>query len=80
MYVVWLIDKFIHFSYQIIHIVQKMLTLTDSTANWLKKTANHLKGSVRRIFMAEVVQELGYGGATAAEEKQGNNPKRGKRA
>ncbi len=46
-----------------------MLTFSDSTIDWLKKTANHLKGSVRRIFMAKTVQQLGYGGASAAEKK-----------
>ena len=50
-----------------------MLVLTDDIIDWLKNTTNHLKGSVRRIFMAETVQQLGYGGASAAEEKLGWN-------
>ena len=50
-----------------------MLTLTDSTIDWLKKTANQLKGSVCRIFMAKTVRQSGYGGASAAEKKLGWN-------
>lgn len=50
-----------------------MLKLTDSTAKWLNNTAEQLTGSARRIFMAETVQQLGYGGASAAEEKLGWN-------
>ena len=48
-----------------------MLKLTDSTIKWLKDTAEQLKGSARRIFMAETVQQLGYGGASAAQDKLG---------
>jgi hypothetical protein len=50
-----------------------MLKLTDSTVKWLKNTADQLKGSARRMFMAETVQQLGYGGSSAAEEKLGWN-------
>ena len=50
-----------------------MLKLTDRTVKWLKNTADQLKGSARRMFMAETVQQLGYGGACAAEEKLGWN-------
>lgn len=50
-----------------------MLKLTDSTVKWLKNTADRLKGSARRIFMAETVQQLGYGGASAAQNKLGWN-------
>jgi len=50
-----------------------MLELTNTTISWLKNTANQLKGSVRRIFMAETVQTLGRGGASAAEVKLGWN-------
>ncbi len=50
-----------------------MLKLTDSTVKWLKDTAEQLKGSARRIFMAETVQQLGYGGASAAQDKLGWN-------
>lgn len=37
-----------------------MLKLFDSTVKWLKNIAEQLKGSARRIFMAETVQQLGY--------------------
>ncbi len=50
-----------------------MLTLTDGNITWLTNTVNRLKGSVRRIFMAETVQQLGPGGASIAEEKLGWN-------
>lgn len=50
-----------------------MLILTDSIIDWLTNTANRLKGSVRRIFIAETVQQLGPGGASIAEEKLGWN-------
>lgn len=50
-----------------------MLKLTDSTVKWLKNTADRLKGSARRIFMAETVEQLGYGGASAAQDKLGWN-------
>jgi hypothetical protein len=50
-----------------------MLKLTDSTVKWLKDTAEQLKGSARRTFMAETVQQLGYGGASAAQDKLGWN-------
>jgi hypothetical protein len=49
------------------------LKLTDSTVKWLKSTAEQLKGSARRMFMAETVQQLGYGGAGAAQDKLGWN-------
>ena len=49
------------------------MKLTDSTVKWLKSTAEQLKGSARRIFMAETVQQLGYGGASAAQDKLGWN-------
>jgi hypothetical protein len=35
-----------------------MLNLTDGVIDWLKNTANNLKGSARRIFMAETVQQF----------------------
>jgi transposase len=50
-----------------------LLILTDSIIDWLTNTANRLKGSVRRIFIAETVQQLGPGGASIAEEKLGWN-------
>ena len=50
-----------------------MLELTDNVRDWLKETANKLKGSARRIFMAKTVQQIGYGGATVAQDKLGWN-------
>lgn len=50
-----------------------MITLTERTINWLTKTAEQLKGSASRIFKAEVVQDLGHGGASAAEKDLGWN-------
>ena len=50
-----------------------MLKLTDSSMKWLKKTANQLKGSALRMFMAETVRQMGYGGASAAQNKLGWN-------
>ena len=50
-----------------------MLVLTSNIIDWLQNTANELKGSVRRMFMADTVQMLGRGGASAAEVKLGWN-------
>lgn len=47
--------------------------MTESIIDWLYTTANRLKSSVRRLFMAETVQLLGSGGASIAEEKLGWN-------
>ncbi|WP_428356443.1 ISAzo13 family transposase [Methyloprofundus sp.] len=49
------------------------MILTDSIIGWIINTAHRLKGSVRRIFMAETVELLGSGGASIAEEKLGWN-------
>lgn len=50
-----------------------MLKLTDSTIKWLKDSANKLKGSALRTFMAQSVQQIGRGGASAvARELQWN--------
>lgn len=50
-----------------------MLKLTGNTIKWLKDTANNLKGSARRMFMAQTVEQLGRGGASAvARELQWN--------
>lgn len=49
------------------------MKLTESTVKWLKSTAEQLKGSARRMFMAETVQQLGYGGASTAQDKLGWN-------
>ena len=48
-----------------------MLELTTEIKKWLKNTANRLKGSDRRMFMAETVQQFGKGGASAAERELG---------
>ena len=50
-----------------------MLELTNNIIDWLQYTANELKGSVRRMFMAKTMQQLGYGGASAAENRLGWN-------
>ena len=46
-----------------------MLKLTDDIKNWLLDTAQKLKGSDLRVFMARTIQQLGYGGASAAERE-----------
>ena len=43
-----------------------MLKLTDDSIKWLKDSANKLKGSALRMFMAQTVQQLGRGGTSAA--------------
>ena len=48
-----------------------MLELTDSFKALLIDTANTLKGSARRLFMARTVQELGAGGQRRAERELG---------
>lgn len=50
-----------------------MLQLTDSLKSLLIETANNLKGHQRRRFMAQTVQELGYGGQRLAERELGWN-------
>jgi hypothetical protein len=47
------------------------MKLTEPVIAFLKKTAAAIKGSVRRAFMADVVEQLGYGGQTMAEVKLG---------
>ena len=44
-----------------------LIQLTDSLKLLYIKTAQKLKGSDRRQFMAEVVKGLGVGGQTLAE-------------
>jgi hypothetical protein len=44
-----------------------LIQLTDALKSLYIKTAQKLKGSDRRQFMAEVVQGLGLGGQTLAE-------------
>jgi hypothetical protein len=48
-----------------------MLELTDSFKALLIDTANTLKGSARRLFMARTVKELGAGGQRRAERELG---------
>ena len=45
------------------------LTLTDSLKSLFIDTAHRLKGTERRQFMAQVVQELGVGGQCLAERE-----------
>ena len=47
------------------------MKLTEPVIAFLKKTAAAIKGSVRRAFMADTVEQLGYGGQTMAEVKLG---------
>ena len=48
-----------------------MMELTDSFKALLIDTANTLKGSARRLFMARTVKELGAGGRRRAERELG---------
>ena len=50
-----------------------VIQLTDSLKSLYIKTAQKLKGSDRRQFMAEVVKGLGIGGQTLAERELGWN-------
>jgi len=50
-----------------------LIQLTDSLKALYIKTAQKLKGSDRRQFMAEVVKTLGIGGQTFAERELGWN-------
>jgi len=45
------------------------MKLTEPVIDFFKKTAAAITGSVRRVFMADVVEQLGYGGQTMAEVK-----------
>lgn len=47
------------------------MELTDSLTRFLIQTAQQLKGSARRLFMARSVQELGHGGQRLAERELG---------
>jgi len=51
------------------------MELTDSLKSIVIDTAQQLKGSARRIFMARIVKELGPGGASRAERELGRNRK-----
>ena len=50
-----------------------LITLIDGLKSLYIKTAQKLKGSDRRPFMAEVVKGLGMGGQTLAERELGWN-------
>ncbi len=50
-----------------------MTQLTDSLKSLYIRTAQKLKGSDRRQFMAEVVKTLGIGGQSLAERELGWN-------
>jgi hypothetical protein len=47
--------------------------LTEGIKSLLKSAAGKLKGSARRLFLAETVRELGPGGQTVAEREFGWN-------
>lgn len=49
------------------------MELTDSLKALFRETATTLKGSVRRLFMARTVKELGPGGQRRAERELGWN-------
>lgn len=49
------------------------IELTDGLKALFKETAEQLKGSERRQFLAKVVKELGVGGQTRAERELGWN-------
>ena len=52
---------------------ESLIQLTDSIKSLYIKTAQKLKGSDRRQFMAQVVKNLGFGGQTIAERELGWN-------
>jgi hypothetical protein len=47
------------------------MELTDSLKTLFTETAQSLKSSARRLFMARTVQELGPGGQRRAERELG---------
>jgi len=50
-----------------------MIELSEEIKSLYKRTAEKLKGSDRRQFMAEVVKSLGIGGQTWVERELGWN-------
>ncbi len=52
---------------------ESFIQLTDNLKSLYIKTAQKLKGSDRRQFMAEVVKGLGFAGQTIAERELGWN-------
>ncbi len=49
------------------------MELTDSLKSVFRETAQTLKGSARRLFMARIVAELGAGGQRLAQRELGWN-------
>ena len=49
------------------------MELTESLTGLFKATAQQLRGSARRLFMARTVRELGPGGQSVAERELGWN-------
>ena len=49
------------------------MELTDSLKTLFMETAQSLKGSARRLFMARTIKELGPGGQRCAERELGWN-------
>jgi len=49
------------------------MELTETLKNVFKNGADALKGSARRIFMAQVVESLGKGGQRTAQQELGWN-------
>ena len=47
------------------------MVLTDSLKTLCRETAQSLKGSARRLFMARTVKELGLGGQRCTERELG---------
>ena len=47
------------------------MELTESVKQYLIETAERLKGSERRFFMARTVKELGIGGQRRVEKELG---------
>jgi DNA-binding protein Fis len=54
---------------------EEKVELTASLKQTFVATAKQLKGSPRRLFMARIVKELGYGGQIKAEKELGWNRK-----
>ncbi len=50
-----------------------MFEFTDKVKDLLRNTANRLKGSDRRMFMAETSEQLGRGGISIASRELGWN-------
>ncbi len=53
------------------HMEAGTIQLTDSLKSLFRETAQQLKGSKRRQFMANIVNGLGVGGQSQAERELG---------